>query len=524
MEPTIGDPATGGLPPVGGSPPSPTEPVLIAEGLAKRYPGVVALGGVDFSLMPGEVRALLGKNGAGKSTLVKILSGAIRPDRGTIRLAGKPVTFADTAAAQAAGIAIVYQELSLVPGLGVAENIMLGRWRRTTRFGIPTIDWRAMVAEASAALETLGIAIPLDLPVDRLSIANQQLIEIAKAVSFRPRVLILDEPTSSLPQQEVEVLLALVRRLAAQGVAVVYVSHRMQEIPRIADSLTVLRDGLEVGTLTIAAAPTEKVTRMMIGREERVAVLRSGKPAGRVALSVRGLSRAGRFTDVSFDLHEGEVLGLAGLLGSGRTEVLRAIFGLDRADTGTIVVGGEVLADHDPVAAIARGIGFTPEDRKREGLVLVRSVAENLVLACLRRIAPRRVIERRQERQLASAMRDRLAIATRSLETPAGQLSGGNQQKIVIGKWLNAGVRILLLDEPTRGIDVEAKAQIYDLVREMADRSLSVIFVSSELEELPAVCDRVLVLNGGRVTAEVSADALDVEGLQALAMQPRGTA
>ncbi len=492
---------------------------LDVDGVSKRYAGVQALDCFDLSLQAGEVRALLGKNGAGKSTLVRILSGAERPDAGTIHIDGAPVAIPSPSRARELGIATVHQELSLVPELSVADNLLLGRWRETGSVG-PFLSPSATVAYAREHLARLKLVIDPRAKLRTLSVAEQQTVEIARAVSLGSRVLILDEPTSSLPASEVQVLLELVRRLAASGMAIIYVSHRMDEIPVVADSVTVVRDGRLVDTRPIAQADTREIVRLMTGKASDDRPPRTvAKARGEVVLDIEGLSTGDRLRGVDLQLHRGEILGVAGLLGSGRTELLRCIFGLDRHDAGSMTVAGAAHAPRSPVDAIRAGIGFTPEDRKHDGLALSMSVSANLVLAVLRRISRAGFLSRRAEAQLAQTSKKRLAIKTRSIQTAVGQLSGGNQQKVILGKWLNARARILLLDEPTRGVDIEAKEQIYELIRELAADGVSTVVVSSETEELFLVCDRIVVLNGGRVVAERAVEQTAPSEVLALAME-----
>lgn len=490
---------------------------LIARGLVKRYPGVRALDGVDFSLAAGEVRALLGKNGAGKSTLVKILSGALRPDEGQVEIDGEPVELAGPAAARAAGIAVVHQELSLVPELTVAENLLLGRWREAGAHG-PLLRPAAMTDYAERRLEALGIAIDPRAKAGALSVAQQQTVEIARALSTGGRVLILDEPTSSLPAVEVDTLLELVRRLARGGLAVVYVSHRMDEIPRVADSVTVLRDGQHVGTRPISGVSTARIVDMMTGSAIHPHRPHTSRTTGPVVLSIRNLSTVDRVREVSFELRAGEVVGVAGLLGSGRTELLRCLSGLAVPTSGAIRLEGRPFTPRNPRQAIRAGLGLAPEDRKREGLALGMSVSANLVLACLPAVRSRGLLSRRREHALATASCARLAVKAPSQHTAVGTLSGGNQQKVVLGKLLNSGTRVLLLDEPTRGVDVEAKNQIYQLIHELAGDGSAVLMVSSELEELFEVCDRLLVLREGRVVAGLKVADTTLPAVLALAM------
>jgi ABC-type sugar transport system ATPase subunit len=495
-----------------------TVPILQAHALRKSYPGVQALDGVDFELAPGEVRALIGKNGAGKSTFVKILSGATTADSGTLSVEGRQTSIRTPSDAFSAGIATVYQEMSLVMGLSVAENILLGRWPRRGRLGFQMIDKSETLAVASQAMDMMGVALNPREIVRRLSVPQRQMVEIAKAVSFKPKVLILDEPTSSLPAHEVDALLALVRRLAEKGVAVIYVSHRLQELPRVADSLTVFRDGLQVGTVPMAEGSPERIVQMMIGGEWKKSRSVHRGSSGAVRLSVDHAERRHYLHDVSFDLHEGEVVGIAGLLGSGRTELLRAIFGLDKLDSGTIAIDGKTVSRPTPIRMKSLGVGMTPEDRKAQGLVSVLSVAKNLTLSCLDRVSRYRLILPKRERSLADGMVAALSIRTPSIGVKARALSGGNQQKLVIGKWLNSQVKVLLMDEPTRGIDIEAKNQVYELVRNLAGQGISVIFVSSEIDEVLEVSDRILVLNQGRVVADVRAAEVTLERVLSIAM------
>ena len=493
--------------------------VLQAKHLSKQYPGVKALDDVDFTLNSGEVRALLGKNGAGKSTLVKIFSGAISPDEGTISIDGQDVIIKSPQDSFAQGISTVYQEMSLVPGLTVAENILLGRWPKQKRLGVSLIDKKEILRAAREALDQLEVDIDLNQLASRLNVAQQQLVEIAKAISFDPRVMVLDEPTSALAEEEVGTLHKVVRRLAEQGRAIIYVTHRLQEIPKVADSVTVLRDGRTIGTITVAEATPERITHMMIGSDWQRTEWQRDAELGPVKLSVRNLHRAGLLHDVSFDLRGGEVLGLAGLLGSGRTEVLRTIFGLDPMDSGEILVNGTPISKPDPISMKANGIGLTPEDRKQEGLVLVFPVENNLTLASLRRISKQGILNPGKQKELAEVMVDNLDIKTASLGVRTRTLSGGNQQKVVIGNWLNTQPEVLMMDEPTRGIDIQAKEQIFVLVRDLARQGLAVLFVSSEIEEVLDVSDRVLVMNQGRITHSRQHDEVNLEQLMALVME-----
>jgi ribose transport system ATP-binding protein len=493
--------------------------ILTLEKVTKEYPGVVALDQVDFSLEAGEVRALLGKNGAGKSTLVKILSGAVHPDSGEIRIDDKPVTIQGPRDAFDQGIATVYQEMSLVPGLTVAENITLGRWPQQRHLGISTIDRTQIREIAQAALDQLEVDLDLDEVVSRLSVAHQQLVEIAKALSFDPRVLVLDEPTSALPASEVDVLHKVVRRLAEQGHAIIYVTHRLQEVPHVADSVTVLRDGKRIGTISVSEATPARIANMMIGADwQRTNWGARGEP-GEVKLSVRNLNREGVLHDISFDVRAGEVLGIAGLLGSGRTDLVRAIFGRDPIDSGEIWVNSTLIANPTPKKMKAHGVGLTPEDRKQHGLVLPFSLRDNLTLASLGRVSIQGILQRQHERALAREMIESLDIKAANMRVPTSTLSGGNQQKVVIGNWLNTQPDVLLMDEPTRGIDIQAKEQIFSLVRDLARRGFAVLFISSEIEEVLDVSDRILIMNRGRITSEVTRDQVNLEQLMEMVME-----
>jgi ABC-type sugar transport system ATPase subunit len=490
-----------------------SEPAAIsATGVTKRYPGVVALEDVSVTIARGEVRAVLGKNGAGKSTLIRALTGAEIPDAGTVLIGGSElVAPAAQRTRQAAdlGVRAVYQELSLVPEMTVAENLFLGAWPKA---GI-VVDGRAMTDRAAELIERLRFPIDPRRTVASLEPAKRQLVEIARAMSGSPRLVILDEPTSSLSSEEVDLLFTAVRAMAKQGVAVLYVSHRMKEIRAVADTATVLRDGRHIATRPIADTTTEEVVAMMLGSTaEAAAPIVSSHRKADVALSVKNLGVGDKVIDVSFDLHEGEVLGIAGLLGSGRTEILRAIAGLDEPDRGNVTRGGAALRGSFR-ERLRGGISMTPENRKDDGIFPLLGVDENVVLADPLKVARRGVLNAAGIRAATAAIVSRLSVKTADLSTPIGTLSGGNQQKLVIGRSIFAGADILLLDEPTRGVDVEAKAQIYALVRELAANGKSIIFVSSEAEELPLVCDRIVVLKEGRLTDEFTAPGIDADEL-----------
>ncbi|MFE7392213.1 sugar ABC transporter ATP-binding protein [Streptomyces sp. NPDC057582] len=497
-----------------------SRPVLEVTNLSKAYGPVLALDDVSLRLERGEVRALLGKNGAGKSTLVKVISGAVRPDSGTIRVSGEAVRWSGPAAAQAGGISVVHQELSLVPGLSVAENICLGRWPR--RAARALIDAKAVERTALRALQLVGEHIPPWREAGRLSLADQQLVEIAKGIVHDPQVLILDEPTSSLNAREADMLLALVRRLAAGGVSIIYVSHRMQEIPRVADSVTVMRDGAEVATMPIAQASPSRVAELITGdvqlsRESRSTGVRrvtSSPPL----LSVRDFTMPHLLNGVSFDVHEGEVLGIAGLLGSGRSEILESIFGARHDVLGDVKLGGRKIARRSPSRMLSLGVGMSSEDRRNAGIVPMLSVFENMLLSARGRVLPKFWVRPAREQRMVAEQIEALGVATSTPQKAIVNLSGGNQQKVVIGRLLASNLKVLLLDEPTRGVDLHAKQQLYALIRELARSGVAIVFVSSELEELAEVCDRVLVLRGGRIVDEVPGEDAAPEKLLALTM------
>ena len=488
--------------------------LLRVDGLVKRFPGVVALDGVSFDLHAGEVHVLLGENGAGKSTLIKCLAGVYQPDGGQVVVDGRPVKVHTTAQAEALGIATIHQEFNLVPQLSVAENVLLGRQPR--RFGI--IDKRRLLADARGALARVGLDVDPRMPVARLGVARQQLVEIAKALSLDARVLILDEPTAALTETEVDHLLGLMTELRASGVGMIFISHHLDEIRRIGQRVTVLRDGVSVGTVP-ASTPADELVRMMVGRSIESLYPRERSPVGDEVLRVEHLTRSGAFDNVSLTVRAGEVVGLAGLVGAGRTEVLRSIFGADRYDSGSVVVRGRAVPRHDVHAAIGAGLGLVPEDRKAQGLVLGASVADNLGLVSLRKATTAGLVDRGRLRNLARAAVADLKIRTPSLQAAVRNLSGGNQQKVVMGKWLSADPAVLLLDEPTRGVDVGAKVEIYQLINKLTASGRGVLLVSSDLPEVLGMCDRILVMAQGRLVGELTHEEATAGAVMALAVK-----
>jgi rhamnose transport system ATP-binding protein len=475
-------------------------PVLRLQGIVKSFPGVRALRGVSFEVRAGEVHALLGENGAGKSTLIKTMSGVHAPDEGSIEVDGAPVALTGPQDATARGIATIYQELLLFPELSVAENVFAGHAPRT-RYG--GLDWPEMRRRTRALLDTLDIHdLDVDEVVGTLSVGNRQRVEILRALSKDARVLIMDEPTAALTERDVELLFDIVRRLRARGVGIVYISHRMEEIFLLADRVTVLRDGEYVGTRAVAETDSGELVQMMVGRRIESLFPKVTVPLGEPVLEVRDLVRQPRTRGISFVLRAGEILGLAGLVGSGRSELAQVIFGITPAHAGEILLGGVAVRIHSPAQARQLGVAYVPEDRGTQGLVRPMTVRENASLAVLDTLTGSGFIDRAAERGLADDIVRRFDIRTAGIEQVAGKLSGGNQQKIVLGKWLATKPRVLILDEPTRGIDVGAKAEIHRLMGELAGQGLAILMISSELPEVLGMSDRVLVVREGRIAAE----------------------
>ncbi|MCO5973251.1 sugar ABC transporter ATP-binding protein [Actinoallomurus soli] len=490
-----------------------TEEILRVRGLRKRFPGVVALDGVDFDLRPGEVHVLLGENGAGKSTLIKMLSGAYHPDEGTIYVDGRETAIRTAEDAQHLGIATIYQEFNLVPQLTVAENLMLGRPPR--RFGI--VDKKAMYRHAGELLDRVGVDADPRAPLESLGIARMQMVEIAKALGLRARVLIMDEPTAVLTTSEVERLFTIVRQLKRQGVAIVFITHHLEEIAQIGDRVTVLRDGASVAEVP-ADTPEDELVRLMVGRSIEQQYPRERSTQGAPLLEVRNLTREGVFEDVSFEVRAGEVVGLAGLVGAGRTEVVRAIFGADPYDSGEVLVDGRPLPRGKVTAAMEAGLGLVPEDRKGQGLVLGANIRENLGLVTMRRATKAGFVDRAGQAKAAARVAEQLGVRMSGLGQEVRTLSGGNQQKVVIGKWLLADAKVLILDEPTRGIDVGAKVEIYQLINSLTATGHAVLMISSDLPEVLGMSDRLLVMARGRLAGELSAAEATQDSVMALAV------
>jgi rhamnose transport system ATP-binding protein len=472
--------------------------LLTLDNIRKSFAGVHALKGVSFELHAGEIHALVGENGAGKSTLIKVISGAHWPDSGTLTIAGQQIVENDPILSRALGVVVIYQRPALLPDLTVAENVAMGLEPRSAG---RIVRWKARRNRATELLARVGADIDPDAFVHSLSMPEQQLVEIARALGANARVLILDEPTASLSEREVERLLGVIRELRRQGVGIVYISHRLEELFQIADRVTVLRDGASVGTRPMAGIDRAELIRMMVGRDVTTIFPKQTVPVGDpiVRLHDVGCTSSGVY-GVSFEVRAGEIVGLAGLVGAGRTELARILFGLTPADAGTIEWRGAATTIRTPAQAARLGIAYVPEDRRRHGVILEMPVTTNATLAVLNRVSTNGWLNFRRERELAKEFVERLSIKTASLGTPVGDLSGGNQQKVSVARWLATDPRLLILDEPTQGIDVGAKAQIHQLMVELAGRGMAILMISSELPEILGMSDRIVVMRGGTVS------------------------
>lgn len=477
-----------------------SELLLEMKGIHKSFPGVKVLEDVQFSLQSGELHALMGENGAGKSTLMKILGGIYTKDSGEILVEGVKQEIDSTKAATALGISIIHQELNLISYLSVMENMFLGRefTYGQSRF----VNWRKMREEAEKYLSMLNIGIDPGTLVEELSVGQQQMIEIAKALSTNARILVLDEPTAALTDREIAALFEVIASLKKKGVGMIYISHRMEEIFQISDRITVLRDGKYIGTKQTSETNMDELVRMMVGRDIKDRFPKIQIPIGNERIRVEGLSTKSKLKNISFHVRSGEILGIAGLMGAGRTELAKALFGVDPVDQGRIYVDGKETTIRQPIDAIQAGIAFVTEDRKQEGLILSLSIRENLSLPNLGKLSSAGFMNKAREKQLSEATIDKLQIKTPHQEQPVGSLSGGNQQKVVIGKWLATEPKILILDEPTRGVDIGAKKEIYDLMNQLAAQGVAIIMISSELPEVLGMSDRILVMHEGRLAAE----------------------
>ena len=493
-------------------------PLLSARGISKSFAGVEVLGNVDLDLAEGEVHALLGENGAGKSTFAKILSGVYRPTRGTIALAGRPVEVSSPLEAQRLGITLIHQEPISFPDLSVAENLVLGR---TGGGPLARVRWAELAREARRLMDLLGVDLDVTKPMRGLSIADQQMVEIARALASDSRLIIMDEPTAALTPREVETLFGIVRRLRDEKRTIVFISHRLEEVRAICDRVTIFRDGEKVTTESTTSLDDDDIIRLMIGRPLKEFLHKGSARIGEVALSVENLTLAGKFEDISFELRHGEVLGLGGLVGAGRTDVARALFGIMPADSGTISVNGKPEEIRSSDDAIRLGIAFVPEDRAVAGIFRTLSVESNISVAVPGKIAPGGIIKRALERTLATDAVSKLHIRLANIRQPIGELSGGNQQKAILARWLLTDPGILILDEPTRGIDIGVKAEFYDIIGELAAAGRAILLISSELPELLALSDRVMVMSEGRLTATIPREQASQEAVMQAAV-PRG--
>jgi rhamnose transport system ATP-binding protein len=476
----------------------PSEPIVELVDISKQFGAVQALHGANLVLYPGEVHALLGENGAGKSTLVKMLGGIHRPDTGAIKFDGQAVELHSPAQAQHLGIAVIHQEPTLFPDLNVAENVFMGRHPRD-RFG--RVDWKRMYQEVEQLLTSLDVPLSVYTPVQGLSVADQQLVEIAKALSLNARILVMDEPTAALSAHEVEKLFVITKQLRQSGVAILFVSHRLEEVFELADRITIMRDGAHVITAPTSQFTTEDVIRYMVGRELTTLFPKGEAEIGDVLLDVRHLTRKGVFEDISFQLRRGEILGFAGLVGAGRTEVARVIFGIDQADAGEIRIGDKPVRISSPTMAMRHGLAYVPEDRRQQGLVMDFSIVSNMTLPILQQFSRLGLVVRQREREIATNYSQQLRVRSSGIDQLVKALSGGNQQKVVLAKWLITNPSILILDEPTRGVDIGAKAEVHRIVSDLAVKGLAIILISSELPEVLAMSDRVLVMHEGHLTA-----------------------
>ncbi len=504
-------------------------PILKMTGVSKRFPGVLALEDVDLEVGQSEIHALLGENGAGKSTLLKVLSGAHSADAGAIELFGEAVAFAAPHDAQRAGVVTIYQEFTLAPDMTIAENVFIGREPGSRLF----VSWRRLAEDTRAITDRIGLRRDPMTPVRDLSVAEQQLVEIARALSMQSRLIVMDEPTSALSEAEVANLARIIRTLKAEGMSIIFVTHRLEEVFRLCDRFTVLRDGRYVGSGRVADTNVDAIIRMMVGRD--VGALYAERPIpehGPVALEVEGLTRrrsardphAIELVDVSLRAHHGEILGLAGLVGAGRTEAARAIFGADKFDRGAIRVDGQPVSFAGPRDAMLHGIGLVPEDRKKQALFLRLAVRTNMTIAAQDQISRGWFIDERREDKLIDEFRRLLSIRMASPDQEAGNLSGGNQQKVVLARWLALRPKILIVDEPTRGIDVGSKVEVHNLLIEMAKSGIAVVVISSELPEILAVCDRIVTMREGRVTGQISRADATQEILMAMMTAHEGAA
>ena len=490
-----------------------SEYILEMKGIRKEFPGVVALDNVSFSVKPGVIHALIGENGAGKSTLMKVLNGVYQANAGEIYINGEKVELNGVKDAQAKGISIIYQEFNLINTLSVAENIFLGRYN-----GKKTIAWKELKEKAAALLADLGFNFDVNKEVGKLSTAEKQLVEIAKALSLDAHIIVMDEPTSSLTEKEVDMFFPIIERLKAKGITVIYISHKLDEIYRLCDDVTIMRDGQVTGNAAVQEITRDKIIELMVGRSlDMEYPPRTAKP-GEPILEVKNLCRRQQLKDISFTLHRGEILGFAGLVGAGRTELAEAIFGADPADSGEIILKGESVKVRSTLQAKNLSIGMVTEDRKETGLVLPMDVTENTTITDLKSVSKGIILDKKAEEKVAQKYVDSLKTKTPSLHQKINNLSGGNQQKVALAKWLYSNSDVLILDEPTRGIDVGAKFDIYCLMNELTEQGKAIIMISSELPEVLGMSDRVLVMHGGQIKGELTGEDMTAEKVMKLAI------
>jgi rhamnose transport system ATP-binding protein len=490
-------------------------PLISARGISKHFASIEVLRDVDLDLEHGEIHALLGENGAGKSTFAKILAGVHRPSRGTLTLNGQPVEIPNPIAAQKLGITLIHQEPISFPDLSVAENLVIGAAEDGWLSRVP---WAQMTREARRLMDLLGVRIDVTRPMRGLSIADQQMVEIARALASDSRLIIMDEPTAPLTPKEVETLFGIARRLRDEGRTIVFISHRLEEVRALCDRVTIFRDGSKVATDTIGNLSDADIIRLMIGRPLKEYMHKARAQIGEVALKVEGLTLPGIFHDISFEVRKGEIVGLGGLVGAGRTDVARAIFGVAPATSGTVAIAGKRVTISEPAQAIDLGMAFVPEDRAAAGIFRTLSVEQNITAAVGRKIAPNGIISGAVEKALATDSVKKLRVRLASLRQPIGELSGGNQQKAILARWLLTDPSVLILDEPTRGIDIGVKAEFYDMIGELAAQGRAILLISSELPELLALCDRILVMSEGRLTADIPRAAATQEAIMSAAV------
>ena len=495
--------------------------LIEARGISKQFGGVDVLSDVDLDLHAGEIHALLGENGAGKSTFAKILAGIHRPTRGKLRLNGQPVDVSSPIAAQKLGIALIHQEPISFPDLSVAENIVMGRQAGGLLSRVP---WAKIIADARRYLDMLGVSLDVTRPMRGLSIANQQMVEIARSLASDSKLIIMDEPTAPLTPREVDTLFNIARRLREEGRTIIFISHRLEEVRMLCDRVTIFRDGAHIATQTIDSISDDEIIKLMIGRTLKKYMRKHMAAIGETALEVSNLSLPGAFEDVSFTLRRGEIIGLGGLVGAGRTDVARALFGVAPAASGQISIGGVGATINKPSEAIELGLSFVPEDRAGHGIFSTLSVEHNLTAAIPNLIAPSGFISRKREHGISSQAVDDLSIRLASLRQPIVELSGGNQQKAILARWLLTEPKILILDEPTRGIDIGVKAEFYDMIGDLAEAGRAILLISSELPELLSLCDRILVMSEGRITAEFPRETATQESIMQAAVPRTGMA